>query len=113
MSKHVLISQHDERARHDFVLPGADGEPELEFSLPNIYFATPAKMATITAYEADCKLKGEPVDMDHELDLYLDAHLPKATATKVKKLTAGERGQILSIIFEPVRMGESEASSDS
>lgn len=113
MSKHVLISQHDERARHDFVLPGADGEPGLEFSLPNIYFATPAKMAALTAYEAKCREDGTEIDMDHELELYVDAHLPKAMATKVKKLTAGERGQILSIIFEPVNLGESEASSDS
>lgn len=113
MSKHVLISKHDERARHDFVLPGPDGAQDLEFSLPNIYFATPEKMAKITDYEAECKSKKIDFDMDHELDLYIDAHLPKAMATKVKNLTAGERGQILSIIFEPVKMGESEASSDS
>lgn len=113
MSKHVLISQHDERARHDFVVPGADGEDDLEFSLPNIYFATPTKMSKITAYEAECAASGKEIDMDHELDLYLEAHLPKATATKVKSLTAGERGQILRIIFEPVKLGESEASSDS
>ncbi|MDV6299952.1 hypothetical protein R3P82_12615 [Dietzia maris] len=113
MSKHVLISHHDERARHDFVLPGPDGTDGLEFSLPNIYFATPEKMAKITAYEAKCKADDTAVDMDLELDMYIDAHLPKAMATKVKNLTAGERGQILSIIFEPVKLGESEASSDS
>ncbi|MFN3600506.1 MAG: hypothetical protein ACK4UY_03850 [Dietzia sp.] len=113
MSKHTLISQHDERARHDFVLPGPDGAEALEFSLPNIYFATPAKMSKITAYEAECAESGKDIDMDHELDLYLEAHLPKATAAKVQKLTAGERGQILRIIFEPVKLGESEASSDS
>lgn len=113
MSKHVLISQYDERARHDFVVPGPDGEGDLEFSLPNIYFATPAKMSKITAYEAAQAAADKDVDMDHELDLYIDAHLTKALATKVKNLTAGERGQILRIIFEPVRVGESEASSDS
>lgn len=113
MSKHVLISRHDERARHDFVVPGADGEPDLEFSLPNMYFCTPEQIKPITDYEAAQAKAGKPNDMDHELDLYLDAHLPKTVASKVKKLTAGERGQILRIIFEPVDLGESEASSDS
>lgn len=113
MSKHVLISQHSPEAHHEFVVPGPEGEDDLEFSLPNIYFATLAKMSKITAYEAECAASGKEIDMDHELDLYLEAHLPKPMATKVKNLTAGERGQILRIIFEPVKLGESEASSDS